>query len=251
MSSVNPLQSGIAVMLLVAVAMTTLSLAGVRIHRDALVAIGRAGVQLVVVASVIAWVFRHPEGAALYLGVMVVAATATSVRRIRCGWRLAPRVGLALLLGATIAVGLVTASGALRFSSQTIVPFAAQIVGGAMMATSLTGTRLRDDVIQHWSQVEGWLALGATPRQAVAGFGRVAIARALIPAIDQTRSAGLVTLPGAFVGLLLGGASPAEAAEVQLLVLAGLLAAETVAAAATAHQLGSWLGAQRPDGEQT
>ncbi len=48
---------------------------------------------------------------------------------------------------------------------------------------------------------------------------------------------GLVVLPGAFVGLLLGGASPAEAAQLQLLVLVGLLAAETVCAVLTAYLL--------------
>ncbi|MCW2825454.1 MAG: hypothetical protein JWQ91_2371 [Aeromicrobium sp.] len=115
-----------------------------------------------------------------------------------------------------------------------------------MTAASLTGARLRDDVANDWSQVEGWLALGATPRQAVAGFGRVPVDRALIPAVDQNRSAGLVTLPGAFVGLLLGGASPAEAAAIQLLVLAGLIAAETVAATLTAYHLAPWLGSGQP-----
>jgi putative ABC transport system permease protein len=40
-----------------------------------------------------------------------------------------------------------------------------------------------------------------------------------------------VTLPGAFVGLLLGGASPAEAASTQLVVLLSLLAVELAAAA--------------------
>ncbi|MFI6743032.1 ABC transporter permease [Nonomuraea sp. NPDC050451] len=33
-----------------------------------------------------------------------------------------------------------------------------------------------------------------------------------MPALDQTRTVGLVTLPNAFVGMLLGGASPAVAA---------------------------------------
>lgn len=42
---------------------------------------------------------------------------------------------------------------------------------------------------------------------------------------------GLVTLPGAFVGMLLGGASPIEAARVQLTVLFALLGAEALAAA--------------------
>ena len=47
-----------------------------------------------------------------------------------------------------------------------------------------------------------------------------------MPAIDQTRNVGIVTLPGTFVGLVLGGASPAEAARIQLTVLLTLLAVE-------------------------
>lgn len=247
MHPVDPFQAGIAILLLVGIAALVLRAADVRIRADAVIAMARAAVQLVLVALVIAWVFRHPEGAVLYLGVMIVAATATSARRIGCGARLAPRVGLAIVAGATVAMVPVVASGALPLQSSSLVPFAAQIVGGSMTVASLAGSRLRDDVAQDWEQVEGWLSLGATARQAVSGFGRVAIARALIPAIDQTRSAGLVTLPGAFVGLLLGGASPADAAVVQLLVLAGLLAAETVSAVVTAHQLGPWLGSTRPE----
>jgi ABC-type iron transport system FetAB permease component len=38
-----------------------------------------------------------------------------------------------------------------------------------------------------------------------------------------------VTLPGAFVGVLLGGGTPLEAGAAQLLVLIGLLATETIA----------------------
>jgi putative ABC transport system permease protein len=38
----------------------------------------------------------------------------------------------------------------------------------------------------------------------------------------------LVTLPGAFVGVLLGGGTPIQAGAAQVLVLLGLLAAETV-----------------------
>jgi putative ABC transport system permease protein len=52
---------------------------------------------------------------------------------------------------------------------------------------------------------------------------------ALVPALDQTRTVGLVTLPGAFVGVLLGSGNPVQAGAAQLLVLIGLLAAETIA----------------------
>jgi putative ABC transport system permease protein len=51
--------------------------------------------------------------------------------------------------------------------------------------------------------------------------------------MDQTRTVGLVTLPGAFVGVLLGGGSALQAGATQLLVLIALLAAEAIAAALT------------------
>lgn len=38
------------------------------------------------------------------------------------------------------------------------------------------------------------------------------IQSAPIPVIDQTKNVGLITLTGAFVGMILGGASPVEAA---------------------------------------
>jgi putative ABC transport system permease protein len=43
----------------------------------------------------------------------------------------------------------------------------------------------------------------------------------------------LVTLPGAFVGMLLGGASPLAAAQVQLLVLIGLVLVQAITALVT------------------
>jgi putative ABC transport system permease protein len=58
---------------------------------------------------------------------------------------------------------------------------------------------------------------------------------ALLPALDQTRTVGTVTLPGAFVGLVLGGASPLDAGLIQLVVLVSLLAAEAIAVAVTAY----------------
>ncbi|WP_028049292.1 ABC transporter permease [Cellulomonas sp. URHD0024] len=238
----------LALAVLLAVVMLVLTVAQVRVRRDALVAVARAAVQLTLVALVIAWVFQHPGGVAIYLVVMLAAASWTSVRRIGLGTSTWPPVALAIVVGALAAVVPVLASGALPVQAQTVVPFSAQIIGGAMTAVSLAGGRLRDDVRGEWDQVEAWLSLGATPRQAVVWHARRAVARSLVPALDQTRSAGLVTLPGAFVGLLLGGASPAAAAQVQLLVLVGLLAAESVAAVVAARLLAHRLGLRTPTG---
>ncbi|MFD8012412.1 ABC transporter permease, partial [Streptomyces sp. NPDC059762] len=70
-------------------------------------------------------------------------------------------------------------------------------------------------------------------RHARLEVARAAASDALLPALDQTRTVGLVTLPGAFVGMLLGGASPLTAGAVQVFVLIALLAVEAVAVALT------------------
>jgi len=211
-----------------------------------LVAGARAGVQLLLVGLVVAVVFRTPGLGPAYLLVMVTVAAHTSARRIGRGRRVRFGAAAAIAAGALVPAAVVLASGALPWSARSAVPFVAQLTGGAMTATTLAGQRLRDDVHGHWDQVEGWLALGAGPGEAVRPLARTAAARALAPAIDQTRNVGLVVLPGAYVGLLLGGASPAEAGRVQLLVLIGLLAAESVAAALVTRVLAPAFGAHRP-----
>ncbi|MEE3919562.1 ABC transporter permease [Micromonospora sp. BRA006-A] len=95
--------------------------------------------------------------------------------------------------------------GALR--GIAIIPIAGILTGGAMTATSLAGRRFNDDLRARRGEVEAALALGLPPRDAVLLVCRPAASQALIPALDQTRTVGLVTLPGAFVGVLLGGAS--------------------------------------------
>jgi len=239
-------QTGLAVVVLAAITLAAMSAAGIRQRLDFAGAAVRAVLQLLVVALIVAWVFQHPQGAALYLAVMLLAATATSIRRIRCGWSSFWRVIAPLAVGAAVAVIPVFLTGALPLQTQTLLPFAAQMIGGSMTAVSLAGVRFRDDTITHWNIVEGYLALGATPRQAVSDIGRNAAQKALIPGLDQTRSVGLVVLPGAFVGMLLGGATPAEAAQVQLLVLIALIAATTCAAASLAWTLAPRFGAVWP-----
>ncbi len=246
MTWAEALRTGLAVLVLLAVFLAATRFGRVPVGRDTLWAVGRAAVQLVLVALVIAWIFRHPAGIAVYLPVMVLAAAFTAARRIGMGRGVVGWLVLAISVGAGIAVAAVLASGALTAQTTTVLPFTAQMIGGAMSAAAVSGGRLREDARTQWAEVEGWIALGAGPGQAVAEQARHAVRWALVPGIDQTRSAGLVTLPGAFVGLLLGGASPAVAAQVQLLVLVGLLAAQAVSGVLTVRLIGARVGAVRP-----
>ena len=238
--------TAIAILLVVTVAV--LGLGRIPVQRELLVSAGRAMVQLAAVALVIGWIFVHPQGAMVYVAVMLATATATAVRRIGCGWRRSGSVLMAIVAGAALTVGVVCLTGALAWDVQVVLPFTAQMIGGAMTAALLAGARMRDDAIQRWDEVEGYLALGASGGRAVAPLGRVAVHAALSPALDQTKSAGLVLLPGSFVGLLLGGASPATAAQVQLLVLVGLILAQAVASLMTTRLLGPAAGERKPTG---
>ena len=122
-------------------------------------------------------------------------------------------------------------------SGVALVPVAGILVGGAMTATVLAGRRGLDDLAARRGEVEAALSLGFEQREAALMVCRPAAAEALVPGLDQTRTVGLVALPGAFVGTLLGGASPLQAGAVQVLVLVALLAVQAIAVALTVELL--------------
>jgi putative ABC transport system permease protein len=188
----------------------------------------RAAVQLAAVALVIAWVVHSLWTSALFVLVMFSVAVRTAGRRMTegPGW-----VWAALPIGAGVlpVLVLLLASGLLPLKGLSIIPVAGILIGGALTATSLAGRRALDELKVRRGEVEAALALGFEDRDARLEICRTAAATSLVPALDQTRTVGLVTLPGAFVGMLLGGATPVQAGSVQLFVLVALLAVEAVA----------------------
>jgi putative ABC transport system permease protein len=102
------------------------------------------------------------------------------------------------------------------------------LIGNATTA-SLAGSRLRDEIFDKQLEIESRLALGVKAADALNPYVRRSLRTGLIPIIDATKNAGLILIPGAFVGMILGGASPAAAARVQLIVLFMLLGAVAIA----------------------
>jgi putative ABC transport system permease protein len=205
-------------------------------QRPVVVAAARATVQLAAVSAVLVAVVRSLVLSAVFVTVMVVVAAVTAAERVTGRGLRSPGIlrrvattALPVLAGAVPVVSLVLASGAVPLTGVAVIPVAGILVGGAMTATSLAGRRLSDELTARRGEVEAALSLGLLRRSAVLLIGRPATATALVPALDQTRTVGLVTLPGAFVGVLLGGGSPLEAGAAQLLVLVGLLATQVLA----------------------
>ncbi len=100
-----------------------------------------------------------------------------------------------------------------------------------MTAATLAGRRAFDELASQSGGYEAALALGMTSPAAALLVLEPTAREALTPGLDQTRTVGLVTLPGAFVGVILGGGTAVEAGAAQLLVLIGLLAAQTLTTA--------------------
>lgn len=196
--------------------------------RGSVTAAARAAVQLAAVSVVITAAVRSLAWTAVFVAGMCTIATWTSARRLtrsRSGWW----TGLAIAPPALAGVLLLLAAGILPVQGLAVVPAAGILIGGAMTATSLAGRRVREELRTRRGEVEAALSLGFEPRDAAIEVARPVAASALLPALDQTRTVGLVTLPGAYVGLLLAGASPLDAGAAQLLVLVALLAVESVA----------------------
>jgi putative ABC transport system permease protein len=237
-SSVVDVGPRLAVVLVVLTALAAVAgrLSGLGQDRPVVIAAVRAAVQLAAVSTVLLVVVRSLLLSAAFIVLMLTVATATSAGRITgrglrspgAAARVLP-TALPIVGGAAPVVALVLASGAVPLRGTAVIPIAGILIGGAMTATSLAGRRMRDELHGRRGEVEAALALGLFRRDAVLLIGGPVGATALVPGLDQTRTVGLVTLPGAFVGVLLGGGSPLQAGAAQLLVLIGLLAAQTLA----------------------
>ncbi|MEO8830071.1 ABC transporter permease [Lapillicoccus sp.] len=223
---------GLLVVLLTGLAALVNHLGGLQFARADLLAATRATVQLLVVGALIAVVLRSWWLTAAFVLVMLTVASLTSGRRLvpqgHWWWAAAP-----VCIGAVPVACLLLVSGLIPLREIAVVPVIGILIGGAMTATTLSGRRTLDALRQRHGEMEAALSIGFLTRDARILVARDDAGLALVPGLDQTRSVGLVTLPGAFVGMLLGGATPLQAAAVQLLVLVGLLLVQALSVVST------------------
>lgn len=230
---------GVAVLALLAVGVLALYRVP---HRWApALAILRGAAQLAVISVVLAGVITNPWWVALALLIMFSVAAGTATHRI--GWTRDHllMMAVAMATGVVVSFSVVFTTGAIDFNARYALAIGGIVIGNSMSIATLAGRRFTEAVRDHWDEVEGWMALGATPRQSTLEQARTAVYSALIPSVDQTKTTGLVTLPGAFVGAIFGGVSPLEAGRFQVVVLAAIMAAGAI----TAVIVSAWLAPVR------
>lgn len=238
----------VAVVLFVAVGTVAAWLGSTGLEREVPWASIRAAVQLVALALIIGYVADRLWLVALFAVVMSTTASWAAARRLAT--RSAPResrtdahhkatlqdalwCAIPVALPPVLVVLGLLAAGVVRPNGLSIIPVVGIFLGNAMTIVGLAGRRAHDELDTRRGEVEAALSLGFTDYPARMMVCREAAATALSPSLDQTRTIGLVTIPGAFVGMVLGGAQPWEAGVMQLFVSTGILACGAIALVVT------------------
>lgn len=199
----------------------------VGLEKDMLVAIARAFIQLIAIGYALDLIFatQNPAWIMLLVGIMIAIAGYTAGKRAKQIPHSNKIAWASVSVGAVFTLGLIIGLRVFPFDAQFVIPIAGMVVGNSMVVTTLVMSRLRDDLKLQRAQLEAALALGATDRQAVTGPLRRALRTGMIPIVDNTKTVGLISLPGAMTGMILAGASPLKAVQLQIIVMYMLVGA--------------------------
>jgi putative ABC transport system permease protein len=189
----------------------------------------RAVLQLGAAAVVIATAVTSLAWSLVLLTVMFSVAVVTTTRRIEAP-RAWPWATLAMTAGLAPVVAVVLLTRTVPVTGAALIPVVGILAGNTMNGHTLVCRRTFSALREEHHQYEAGLSIGLTRSQSIGEVIHRRVPEALIPGLDQVRTAGVVTLPGAFIGVLLGGGTPAQAAAAQVLVLIGIMAAQTTTA---------------------
>ncbi|PIA59410.1 hypothetical protein AQUCO_00400350v1 [Aquilegia coerulea] len=207
------------------------------LEKEMIYSIVRAFLQLSVVGFVLQFIFNQNNGGWIILAYLFMVSVAgyTAGQRAKHVPRGKYIAGASILGGTAITMFFLVLLKIFPFTPRYIIPVAGMMVGNSMTVTGVTMKRLRDDLKTQMSLVETALALGATPRQATHQQIKRSLVIALSPVIDNAKTVGLISLPGAMTGLIMGGASPIEAIQLQIVVMNMLIGASTVSSIASTY----------------
>ncbi len=197
----------------------------------------RAALQLGGVGFVLTAVFAldHPGPVLAVMAMMTLVAAHTARQRVKQPLRgrfsvaaISIAAGSAVSLGYTL---FLVVRPAPWFAPRYVVPLAGIIIAFSMNGVALAMDRLTAELVARRPEVEGLLALGATPRRAAKGAMDVALRTAWLPVLNHLMVVGVVQLPGMMTGQIIAGASPLDAVRYQLLVSFMLTVTVAVSAA--------------------
>jgi putative ABC transport system permease protein len=164
-----------------------------------------------------------------------MVAAATSARRVEHGpggKALFPWALLAISTGGAVALipvfDLVIPPSP-WFEARYLIPISGMMLSSAMNVVALVFERVFSLAHAEATSLEQLLALGASPKQALARYERAAVRAAMIPTLNGLLTVGLVSLPGMMTGQIVSGTAPVQAVRYQIVIMYQLVAVAAVA----------------------
>ena len=197
------------------------------LEKQMLVAVVRAFIQLTLIGYALTYIFDvdNPLVVLLIISIMILIAGYTSGKRAEGVPHARPVALASISLGAALTLGLLVGLNVFEFTAQQIIPIAGMVIGNSMNVCSLVMRRIKEEINGRSLEIETALALGATRRQASDRYLKTALQSGMMPIIDSTKTVGLIQLPGAMTGMILAGAAPLEAVQLQMIVMYMLIGA--------------------------
>ena len=126
---------------------------------------------------------------------------------------------LTYLATAIVSLLILIFSNIVPYEPRYVIPLMGMVIGNSMNTVHLTLNKIIDIVKSNRDELWGYLSLGATEFQALKPFIKNAINSAIIPQMNRTKSVGIIFIPGAMTGMILSGADPIYAAEIQIVIM--------------------------------
>ena len=189
---------------------------------NALYALGRMLVQLLLIGYVLAWIFGADNGLLilLVLAIMLVASGWIAMGTVKeHRWPLLGASLGAITIGGGLTLALITQLVLQMepwYLPRYMIPLAGMVFANAMTAVSLAAERLYAELDHHLQWEKARL---------------IAYQAAMIPVINSLFAVGLVSLPGMMTGQILSGVSPLIAARYQIMVMCMIFAAAGISTA--------------------
>jgi putative ABC transport system permease protein len=190
------------------------------IEKEIVIGTIRAVVQLTIVGYILHYIFAANNAVftLAMVAIMIIVAGNNASKRGKGIPNVFYFITFSIAISATLTISLLILFGNIHFRPQEVIPVSGMIIGNAMVASGLAVSRLKDEIKNKSEEIEAYLSLGATSRQAAQKVIKTAIKTGMIPTVDSMKTLGIVQLPGMMTGLILGGVDPINAVKYQIMV---------------------------------
>jgi len=203
--------------------------------RTTLLSVLRMTVQLFLVGFYLEWLFKWDIWWVdiLWVVVMICVASFTIMRRTKLPIRrLLPSIITSLLISMmvldTYFMGVVVRLPNV-FSARYFIPVSGMLLGNMLTANVMALNSFFGSLDRERQYYLYMLANGATRSEALAPFMREALVKSFNPTVASMAVMGIVALPGAMTGQILGGSSPTVAIKYQIMLMLAIFASSLVA----------------------